>query len=171
MLIHLTEIFSSDTSEAKLSKSISVDHVTIDRVNFPFLEPILVEVSLKKISLTEILAEGKIKTSIEIPCGRCTVSVPYVLEADFSKAIMLENDADEEHEIYVVGNHLNLEELVLNEIYLNFPMKVLCQEDCKGICNQCGADLNVESCQCEDDNIDPRLAVLKDLMDSKFKEV
>jgi len=46
-------------------------------------------------------------------------------------------------------------------------MKPLCHADCKGLCPQCGANLNLESCTCENVQVDPRLAVLKNLLQSK----
>ena len=50
-----------------------------------------------------------------------------------------------------------------NNILLTLPIKRLCKEDCKGLCQQCGNNLNLSTCQCDNDDIDPRLAKLKDL--------
>ena len=60
--------------------------------------------------------------------------------------------------------------LIYNEILLDFPMKVLCQEDCKGICSNCGANRNNESCDCKENDLDPRMAAIQDIF-NKFKEV
>ena len=62
---------------------------------------------------------------------------------------------------------LDLKEVAENSIYLELPFKKLCNEDCKGLCQSCGVNLNNETCSCEDLDIDPRLAGLKDF----FKEV
>ncbi|NIV30868.1 MAG: DUF177 domain-containing protein, partial [Anaerolineae bacterium] len=50
------------------------------------------------------------------------------------------------------------------QAWLAIPMKPLCRADCKGLCPQCGATLNLESCACETERIDPRLELLKDLL-------
>ena len=71
---------------------------------------------------------------------------------------------------YVSGNYLDVDQLVRNELLLNLPMKVLCNENCKGICNRCGANLNYESCSCEDSGLDPRMSVIQDIF-KQFKEV
>ncbi|NDL66872.1 YceD family protein [Anaerotalea alkaliphila] len=175
MLIHLTEIFASDTGKAHLKEKLDLGTVVVDGVTYPFLEPVEIEAVLKRVGPEKMLAEGKVRTSLEIPCGRCMKPVAYRLESDFSKALYLEEASaegvEDDYEEDIVGHHLNLENFALHEIFMNFPMKVLCGEDCKGICNHCGADLNETDCQCGQEAIDPRLSGLKDLLNSKFKEV
>jgi len=58
----------------------------------------------------------------------------------------------------------NLEEFLYSETIVSLPMKHLCSEDCKGICSKCGKNLNEGKCDCPDREIDPRLAVLADLL-------
>jgi uncharacterized protein len=61
--------------------------------------------------------------------------------------------------------------LVYDEVLTEWPLKVLCKEDCKGICSQCGANLNHETCSCKhEERLDPRMAAISDIF-SKFKEV
>lgn len=57
-----------------------------------------------------------------------------------------------------------------NEVLINWPMRVLCKEDCKGICSRCGANLNQGSCDCDTADLDPRMAVISDIF-KNFKEV
>ncbi len=68
------------------------------------------------------------------------------------------------------GYHLNVDELINNELLLNWPMKILCKEDCKGICKVCGKNLNDGACGCDDFVPDPRMAAIKDLFNAN-KEV
>ena len=77
------------------------------------------------------------------------------------KALNTENDE------YVVcqDNQLDIDELVRADLFLELPNKVLCREDCKGLCGQCGKNLNFDSCECEKKPIDPRLAVLGKLLE------
>ena len=56
-----------------------------------------------------------------------------------------------------------VEELLRNEIVINWPMKILCRPDCRGICRQCGQDLNTGTCDCDTFVPDPRMAVIKDI--------
>jgi uncharacterized protein len=60
------------------------------------------------------------------------------------------------------NEQIDLDELVLEQLELSLPSRVLCSEECRGLCPQCGADLNVEQCNCKP-QIDPRWQALADL--------
>jgi uncharacterized protein len=65
---------------------------------------------------------------------------------------------------------LDVDRLLFNEILVNWPEKVLCKPDCKGICKTCGTNLNLATCDCEQSELDPRMAQFQDVF-NKFKEV
>ena len=71
---------------------------------------------------------------------------------------------------YIIGTSLDTNELAKSEILLHWPMKILCKDDCKGLCSKCGADLNYEECGCDRTVLDPRMAAIQDIF-NKFKEV
>lgn len=60
---------------------------------------------------------------------------------------------------------LELDDVVITDILLSLPQKFLCRQDCKGLCPQCGSNLNLGDCACEKRQIDPRLEKLKQLME------
>ena len=62
---------------------------------------------------------------------------------------------------------LDLAPLLREEILIHTDKRILCKPDCKGLCPECGKNRNRETCDCEQDRIDPRFAALKDLLDSK----
>ena len=66
--------------------------------------------------------------------------------------------------------NLDVDQLVCNELLLSLPMKVLCREDCKGICNRCGTNLNLRTCTCDTRSLDPRMSVIQEIF-NEFKEV
>lgn len=74
---------------------------------------------------------------------------------------------DEAPEDYLVlpDGALDLDEVCEGDIFLELPSKFLCRPDCKGLCPVCGKDLNEGQCQCDTKRIDPRLEVLKKLLD------
>ena len=78
------------------------------------------------------------------------------------------NDLDESS--YLTGMDLDVDQLVYLEVLMSWPLKVLCREDCKGICSQCGKNLNDGPCGCVEEPKDPRMAAISDIF-SKFKEV
>ena len=71
---------------------------------------------------------------------------------------------------YIDGYNFDVDQLVYNELLVGWPTKILCSEDCKGICNVCGQNLNEGTCNCEDTGLDPRMSVIRDLF-KNFKEV
>ena len=80
----------------------------------------------------------------------------------------MENTLDEGD--CIQNKKLDVDALMHNEILTDWPMQVLCSEDCKGICPSCGANRNRTSCDCDTAVLDPRMAAIRDIF-SKFKEV
>ena len=72
--------------------------------------------------------------------------------------------------VFLHGYNLNVDELVCGEALLVWPMKVLCREDCKGLCPVCGQNLNLKTCDCDRTDLDPRMAKIRDIF-KNFKEV
>lgn len=118
--------------------------------------------------------DGVVTFTIEDKCDRCR----DLVEKEFSERIQLEivrnkleEDSEEEIELKdedlsfynVIGDFIDVDEIIKEEVMLLKPMKWLCSEDCKGICPGCGVDLNYEDCKCSDTFIDPRLEILKKL--------
>ena len=119
--------------------------------------------------------EGSTDLSLEIPCDRCLDPVRKDIHLTFVRTLDLrdpeERDTEDfEEQPYLDGYSLDVDQLVCDELILNLPMKVLCREDCKGICNRCGANLNYETCDCDTRSLDPRMAVIQDIF-KQFKEV
>jgi len=71
---------------------------------------------------------------------------------------------------FINGYHLDVDKMLFQEILMCWPEKILCRDDCKGICNVCGQNLNQGSCDCEDTGLDPRMSVVRELF-KNFKEV
>ncbi|OQB15677.1 MAG: hypothetical protein BWY15_00390 [Firmicutes bacterium ADurb.Bin193] len=76
------------------------------------------------------------------------------------------NEIIDGEEIALDGTVLNVREVTEKHLFLNLPMKFLCRDDCKGLCANCGADLNAEECKCGGGEIDERFSALKKLLDS-----
>ena len=94
---------------------------------------------------------------------------------DFQKKISVDPEhVDQSDELdetnYIDGSNLDVEQLVRNELLVGWPTKILCSDDCKGICSICGQNLNEGTCDCEDTGLDPRMSVIRDVF-KNFKEV
>ncbi len=87
----------------------------------------------------------------------------YCFSHTLVRELSAEND-DMDDYIVVDGDQLDLDELVLSDILLSLPTKILCNEDCKGLCPVCGKDLNIGNCECKKKQVDPRLEKLGELL-------
>lgn len=102
-------------------------------------------------------------------CNRCLSSFKKTVRGNLSSSILTNPNLDEEDEdidLKVEGNILDLSSIIDEAIILAMPMKIICDEECKGLCTTCGEDLNKKICNCSKEKIDPRLAKLKEF----FKE-
>jgi len=123
--------------------------------------------------IQDIRLKGKLDTSLEADCARCIEPVVHKLSREFDLLYRpLGSDAgrdelsvtDAEAEIgYYQGEGLLLEDAVREQVLLALPLKMICREDCKGLCPQCGKNLNVESCDCVAAMPDPRWSALEDI--------
>lgn len=103
---------------------------------------------------------------LETACDRCAkpISLPLATKI-FHTLVTSLNDETNDELMLVNELRFDLDALITEDIFLELPSKLLCSEDCKGICPKCGADLNAGSCSCEKE-VDPRLAALKQLLDN-----
>lgn len=137
-----------------------------DRFNIPELrEDVSTKVTVYR-SGRDYDVNGSIRTSLELSCDRCLGS--YILDINENIHVLYgSNEEAEKEENYVFispkDTELDLLPYVRDTIRLLIPYKKLCSEDCKGLCPQCGANLNHESCSCNTKRIDPRWDTLKEL--------
>lgn len=124
----------------------------------------------KGIVQTEV--EGEIKTRVEFECSRCLTQAEKDLQIPFSAVFVVPKNytdetekklSDDELDVSIFeGDKIDLKELVREQIGLNLPTKVFCKEECKGLCQKCGANKNLIDCKCEENEIDPRWKALED---------
>ncbi len=117
---------------------------------------------------------GETDLTVSIPCSRCLTEVPTDIHIVIDKKLRMDGtevvDDEMEETDYLIGLNLDIDKLIYGEILVNWPMKVLCREDCKGICKVCGMNLNKGNCDCQRTELDPRMAAIQDVF-NKFKEV
>jgi uncharacterized protein len=113
-----------------------------------------------KVGIVEM--EGHFRVGYTTKCSRCLKDVKSLVEADlkeeFAEEGQLKND-----DCYIYANKaIVLDKVLKDNIILNLPVKQMCSEDCKGLCLECGVDLNNERCSCSKEELDPRMEALKD---------
>jgi uncharacterized protein len=137
------------------------------------LSPVQVYLRVTKVS-TEVVVSGNIQANVELQCSRCLkdfraqLTIPF--EAIYHPLEHLKGEDKHKLEVdeldmgFYSKDELDLLQLTKEQIILNLPMKPLCNDLCKGICLQCGIDLNTGLCNCSAKEIDPRLETLKKLL-------
>jgi uncharacterized protein len=116
---------------------------------------------------------GTVRTELELDCSRCLEPFRLPLDAAFEMRYLPSSEASTEPEremadedletSYYRDDQIDLNDLLREQFYLALPMKPLCSEECRGLCPQCGTNLNEGSCDCAPRWEDPRLAALRTL--------
>jgi len=165
MRLDLRDIIN--TPDAEKSFALQVDLSDLDFFGRkPITQPVQAEGRVTNHAGALVL-EGTIRSVLDLACDRCgkEFSREKVVELDSLVAQELEDD-DNDEIILLEGTELDLDEVVTTAYILAMDTRNLCSDDCKGLCAKCGVDLNVEPCRCKPD-VDPRLAALAQLLDSK----
>lgn len=168
MRIELDNLVSRESSFAREYKS---DEFELED-DVRLAEPLKINGMLYK-SDTQVELKGSIKTVAEVACDRCLTKVIVPVESEFDALYVPETfykDAsnhelnDEELNVATFdGQTIAIDELAREQFYLALPDRNLCKEDCLGLCPKCAVNKNTTSCSCEEKEIDPRWAALKDL--------
>lgn len=126
-----------------------------------------------RLSGNDVVVNGHLETRVEVECDRCLKPVELPVNADFTLEYISGSEYESsgaaeltEAEMSVSvfnGKALDVDEIVKEQILLAVPTRMLCREDCKGICPECGTDRNAGECNCVTNDIDPRWAALKNL--------
>ena len=133
-----------------------------------------------KLVVKDIRVIGEYATRVGLKCARCLESVPLDLANKFDllyRPLKVQAKASDEVEIteadteisFYQGDGVALEDVLKEQVLLAVPAKALCQEACKGLCPQCGQNLNTGSCACKEQRADPRWEALAGLKE-KLKQ-
>jgi uncharacterized protein len=133
---------------------------------------VIVEHRGRKENIADIRVVGKLDAMMEVSCARCLEPVTHTVNWAFDllyRPLGVDRRAEEvaiseaDTEIgYYEGEGLLLEDVLREQVLLASPVKLVCRDDCKGLCPQCGTNLNVETCNCQQPG-DPRWAALSEL--------
>ncbi len=163
MLIDVGPLLRGEVSKIDIDYKLVAD--SIGGISFP-------EEARVRGSITDNAGYMRLCLSADLPyeteCARCLAPVSGVFSLDFERTVapegmlteeQLEDNVDEY--IVISDKVLDVDEQLREEILLCFPQKILCSEDCPGLCPKCGKPKRDGACGCPEKEIDPRLAVLK----------
>lgn len=175
MIISLSEVMQIAGGVFHEEIPVGIDEVAVGGKSYSILKKEPVEITVNNLGGKKVRIALAGRIVLALFCDRCLRDVAYELvlsserEIDFS--LSEKERAEQLDETgFINGYDLDVDEFVCEEILLGFPMKVLCKEDCKGICKVCGANLNEGECGCDRTEPDPRMSVIRDIFNN-FKEV
>ena len=151
--------------------------VTPDELALPsgFLDGVEIKATLEKTS-RQFLLKASIATTAEVLCDRCVVLFRRPLGSRYQMHYVWEESEAEridpsEVQVILPGQTvIDLADDVRQTVLLSFPLKNVCREDCRGLCSQCGRNLNEGSCDCKETHVDGRWDKLKELQDNNSKQ-
>lgn len=160
MLLDLRRVFAEEIKELPFSGTFDMSDTDIAG-SHPFVSPIAFSGTVKPFA-DGAQMEAEVSFRFEIPCDRCTEMVSREYRYHFSHMLVRKlNQEDNDDYILVEDEKLDVDELLRTDVLLELPTKFLCKPDCKGLCSQCGQNLNLGDCGCNKHRIDPRLEVLQ----------
>ena len=175
MLIDLTNIANSEEKIIHAEVPYKPEVFSSALGEFPIMGKTPVSLEIRNKGNRKLQIAGKMSFEAVIPCSRCLEDVSVRIDMDFEKSVDMKLSASEkieelDEQNFIDGYNLDVDKLVYGEILINWPTKVLCKADCKGICSTCGVNLNLQTCDCDITDLDPRMAQIRDIF-SKFKEL
>lgn len=161
-MLDLSDLITKKVDRKAIDIELDIKSFTYNSENYAVLEPLTLSGNLF-MDNNIISLNAELKGTIQLVCSRCLQKFPYPIDLKIDERFTddLENRDDEV--IFINNYEVDINEIVENNIILSLPIKKLCREDCKGLCPICGTNLNISTCNCHEENIDPRFAKLKDL--------
>lgn len=140
-----------------------------------FVKPLDIQVKARRLDEL-VVVEGSVSTLVRLQCCRCLQDFEQALDVTFSVTFArelpsLEDEQRQDSEIELQaedlgliafeGDEIDLTESIQEQLVMALPVKPLCRTTCKGLCSQCGADLNEGACDCHEQVMDGKFAALK----------
>lgn len=171
MQINLSELILSEGKVMSVEARYEPDWYKTKAGTYKIVEKQPLLMKFTNLGDKKILLETVIDMMLQMRCDRCLETVFQKIHIDFSQEFdMNETETQRIQSLdeinFISGNCLDVDGFIYGEVLMNLPMKVLCRDDCKGICNRCGANLNYEICSCDTTELDPRMAKIRAIFEN-----
>ena len=165
MLLDLSKIIDCPGASSSFATRVDLSDLQYG-TGYPVSEPVHASGVVRNTAGVLIMT-GMVETTIHGVCDRCASDFDRKMEIPIDVVLVTEltNEENEDEWVFPLeGNNADLEDIVRTVFVLNMDSKLLCREDCKGLCFRCGKDLNNGPCDCRKE-LDPRFAALQQLLD------
>lgn len=169
MVIKTWEI-DRKNEELEFNYTEDLSYLANEQQEISAISPVNVVGTISKVD-NYYMVNGRIEVEITYKCSRCLQIFTKIENNDFSEIFIItefEASVDDEQPYTIIeNNEINIKPIVEEAVAVLIPYIPICDEECKGLCATCGIDLNVDSCECTNMRIDPRLADLADWFTNK----
>lgn len=168
MILQILDLLSKRERNKQVNYTFNMNELTFEGEVIKSLSPVTVN-GMLTVSEDIMTLDVDVTTDLELRCSRCLENFSYPINIKVNEKFTNNKDKAEDDDdiIPVDGDKLDITEIIVNNIISTLPIKRLCSENCKGLCQQCGTNLNTEQCSCDIGDVDIRLAKLKDLFANK----
>ena len=137
-----------------------------------FLAPLWIHLTVAR-EFDHIRVNGRVETSLRLDCARCLAEFRVNINSPFTIFYMRAAGLPQDEDVELAendlisstyeGDEIDFASEIAEQVMLEIPFKPLCREDCRGLCPNCGAELNVAECSCGRNDASFRFSALKDL--------
>lgn len=163
MLINITSIRRNEGGTAHYEMAEQFSPLRFGDELISFHSPVHVQLQVTNTGKS-LFVQGEIDTGLLATCGRCLEEFTFPMHLDYEDEWVYSPEATDEQKdtaLLFDKDEIEIGERILEQIVLALPMKFICSSDCQGLCPMCGTNLNMSKCNCRHEQIDPRLAALK----------
>lgn len=146
MVIQLKELFELVGEKKDISYSIELDELP-ELKGYSFGSPIAISGTIVN-RAGVVSLDYSVKFAMKLICDRCLCEFDREYDYAFEHILVRSTNTDNDEYVVCKANALDLNELAISDLLLQLPTKILCNEDCKGLCFRCGCNLNESQCSC-----------------------
>lgn len=166
MNIDVSELLRKKNTRKDISLVVNGDELFSSTEDIKISNPISLEGVLFLVG--DILhLDAQIKGNLTLQCSRCTEGFEYAVDIEAHEEFSHNYGDEDDNIIFIEGDNIDITEIIESNILLALPIKRTCSESCKGLCQGCGTNLNINTCNCGNLDVDPRLAQLKDFFTTR----
>lgn len=174
MLLNLTDYFKAVKSHGTETVTFEAEEIVSEGVRYKIISKPDIPFDIANVGDGQVRFTASGRFIIASECDRCLKPVEVDIDLDMDYLVIEPDgyrDIDNDEQYFMIGYELDCELLIHNELIMSLPMKILCREDCKGLCPKCGRNLNEGDCGCDTFVPDPRMAAIQDIFNAYNKEV
>ncbi len=168
MKIKLSEVLSVPDKVEVVNGHIDMKDVCFQDNTYTLSNVEEFPVTITNIGKKKVSVKFNTEFTINLSCSRCLKDLPEVFSIDIDEVVDMEEVDKEDQDLieevpYVDHGELDVDRLIIDELFPMLPIQTLCSDDCKGLCKVCGCNMNEVDCGCDQHVMDPRMAVFGDV--------